>query len=199
VFDNNNENNHRGGRRFARLAPRGPHGHGGRGGFGPGFGPFGPGFGPGGPGGPGKRFRARRGDVRLVVLSLLGEKESNGYGLIQAIAERTEDRWRPSPGSVYPTLQQLVDEGLIAGAGGGDVYRLTDEGRAYIAEHADAITAAWDGLPGQDAQTDELWESFMKLAKATRQFHSEANDEQRKRIATRFDELRREIYGTLAE
>jgi DNA-binding PadR family transcriptional regulator len=185
--------------RGARFARRGPHGHGFPGGFGPGFGGFGPDFGPFG--GPRGRARARRGDVRLVILSLLGEEESNGYGLIRSIAERTEGRWRPSPGSVYPTLQQLVDEGLVVstGAGRGDTYSLSDEGRTYLTENAEAIEAAWGGLPGREGDADEFWTAFMKLAKATKQFSSEATPEQRSAIAAKLDTLRKEMYGTLAE
>src|SRR5918992_3831280 len=88
------------------------HGHGrgwqgGRGGF-----PFGGAFGFGGPGfqrGP----RARRGDVRAALLTLLGEEPRNGYQLMQEIERRSDGVWRPSPGSVYPALQQLEDEGLV--------------------------------------------------------------------------------------
>src|SRR5690606_12085038 len=73
------------------------------------FPPFGRGFG----------GRARKGDVRHAILSLLAEAPSNGYGLIKAIHERSHGAWRASPGSVYPTLQQLVDEGLIAPSSDG--------------------------------------------------------------------------------
>ncbi|MDQ0745439.1 hypothetical protein QFZ62_002747 [Clavibacter sp. B3I6] len=113
---------HRGGR--PRIMPghplaRGFHpGEGGSGfpgfpGF-PGMGGFGgPGFGGGfGPGrGRGGRGRARRGDVRLAILSLLAEAPSNGYGLITGIAAKSEGAWRPSPGSVYPTLQHAGRRG----------------------------------------------------------------------------------------
>src|SRR6195952_201062 len=90
-------------------------------GFGRGFAGFGPGFGGFGPRGfmpPGPQ-RKRRGDVRIAILSLLGEKPSNGYGLIKEITDRSGGTWYPSPGSVYPTLQQLVDEELIEAAGAG--------------------------------------------------------------------------------
>ena len=178
---------------------RGPGGHGfGGPGFGGGFGPFGP-----GPGfGPGRgRSRARRGDVRLVLLSLLSTEPANGYGLIRAIAERTEGRWRPSPGSVYPTLQQLVDEGLVEGSGEGrgDVYALTEAGRTYVAEHAAELDAAWGGLPGHDHEPDEFTQSAMRLMAAVRQFAQEASPEQRATAAAQFDQLRKALYGTLAE
>ena len=61
--------------------------------------------------------RAKRGDVRAAALALLAEEPMNGYQIIQAIGERSDGVWRPSPGSVYPALQQLEDEGLIRGRG----------------------------------------------------------------------------------
>ncbi len=129
---------------------RGDHDHGGRGfgpggrgGFGPGFG--GPGFGPGF-GGPGfGRERRRRGDVRLAILGLLAEGPQNGYAVIKTIAERTDGAWKPSPGSVYPTLQQLVDEDLVVSTGDGrkTLFELTDAGRAEAEAKADEIAAAF--------------------------------------------------------
>ena len=73
------------------------------------------GFGPGGPRGRGRggRGRGKRGDVRAAILKLLAERPMHGYEMIQEIAERSQNLWRPSPGSVYPTLQLLVDEGLL--------------------------------------------------------------------------------------
>src|SRR5689334_20855925 len=104
------------------MGPGGPGGWGG--GWGPGgagFGPGGAGFGPGGAGfGPGGPFffkrrggRARRGDVRAAALALLTERPMHGYEMIQELESRTDGMWRPSPGSVYPTLQLLEDEGLV--------------------------------------------------------------------------------------
>ena len=82
----------------------------------------------------------RRGDVRAAALSLLAEGPRNGYQIIQEISERTNGVWRPSPGSVYPALQQLEDEGLIraeTSESGRKAFALTDEGRAYADSHAD--------------------------------------------------------------
>src|ERR687893_3158314 len=99
-----------------------------------------PGFGP--PRGP----RARRGDVRAAVLVLLAEEPRNGYQLMQEIEQRSDGVWRPSPGSVYPALQQLEDEGLvrIAEREGRKAYELTDEGRAHVAARRDELGAPWD-------------------------------------------------------
>src|SRR5437588_9364223 len=110
-------------------------------------GPFGgPGWGPHRRG----RGRARRGDVRLALVRLLAEEPRNGYQLIQAIEERSEGFWRPSPGSVYPTLAQLEDEGLIrsAQADGARRLEITDAGREYLEDRA-GESDPWDS-PDED-------------------------------------------------
>src|ERR1700727_660441 len=165
----------RGGDRGER-GDRGDRGYGRHGGRG---GPFGPGFGPMGPGGPGAGLaamfdrqamfdrhafgrgpRARKGDVRAAILDLLDEGgQWNGYQLIQEIAGRTSGVWRPSAGSVYPALQQLEDEGLIAPEGEGRrrMYALTEAGQAYAAEHADELRGSWDAVAGMtDDEAIEL-------------------------------------------
>jgi len=183
---------------------RGPHGHdGGRGrGFGPGFGPGGPGFGGFGPGfGPRGPQRASRGDVRSAILSLLAEAPSNGYGLIKAIAEKSGGVWRPSPGSVYPTLQQLVDEELIVSTGDGrrTEFELTESGTAYVAEHADELAAAWKATAGRSAADSEFQESLGKLMGVVQQFRFAATDEQRTQAVEKLDEARRALYLILAD
>ena len=182
-----------------RRERRGPGGHGR--GFGPGFG-SGPGFGFGpGFGGPGRGGgRARRGDVRAALLSLLAETTSNGYGLIKAIAEKTGDAWRPSPGSVYPTLQQLVDEGLITavGEGRGTEYQLTDAGGTYVREHADELAAAWEATPGASDSARAFMENVGKLMGVIQQFRG-ATDAQRAAASEKLDEARRALYLILAD
>jgi len=166
------------------AGPFGPDGPFGRGGpFGP-DGPFagwtggwpGGGHGRGGaPGGrpPGRgRTRARRGDVRAAVLALLAEQPRNGYQLMQEIAERSNGTWRPSPGSIYPALSLLEDEGLVTdeGNGGDRLLTLTDAGREWVASHTDEIDAVWASLAGGDQPTDAraegLREAVARLAAA---------------------------------
>lgn len=173
------------------------------------FGPFGPGFGgrrgfgrPGpGPFGPRGPRRAGRGDVRLAILSLLAEAPSNGYGLIRAIAEKTGDAWRPSPGSVYPTLQQLVDEDLVTttGDGRGTEYQLSEAGRTYVADNAEAISRTWASTPGLSPAEAALQESIVKLKGVTHQLRVAATDEQRLAAAEKIDEARRALYLILAD
>jgi DNA-binding PadR family transcriptional regulator len=165
-----------------------------------GFGGFGPGFDRGGFGPRGPR-RAGRGDIRSVILSLLADGPSNGYGLIKAIAEKTSGAWRPSPGSVYPTLQQLVDEELIVSKGDGrkTEFELTDTGRAYVEEHADEFAKAWDQTPGRSAEAGAFFESAGKLLGVVAQFRHSATDEQRKAAVEKLDEARRALYLILAD
>jgi DNA-binding PadR family transcriptional regulator len=173
----------------------------------PGFG--GPGFGPGDFGGgpwfgPGRGHgggRARKGDVRSVILILLADGPSNGYGLIKAIHTKTAGMWRPSPGSVYPTLQQLVDEGLIRSTGNGPrtEFELTDEGTAYVEANRETLASAWTASSETLHQHGELLASAAKLAGVIRQVHEAGTPEQRSAAATKLDELRRELYRMLGE
>jgi DNA-binding PadR family transcriptional regulator len=170
----------------------------------PGMGGFGgPGFGPGfGPGrGRGGRGRARRGDVRLAILSLLAEAPSNGYGLITSIAAKSEGAWRPSPGSVYPTLQQLVDEDLIVAdeSGSKSVYSLTDAGRAHVEENRAAIDAAWAATTDKSEGEDAFQTSLMKLMGVVKPLMHDATDAQRQAAAEKLDETRRALYAILAD
>ena len=75
--------------------------------------------------------RHRRGDIRLVLLAALIDGSAHGYELMRRLEEQTSGQWRPSPGSVYPSLQLLEDEGLVVGSeeGGRKVYQLTVLGK----------------------------------------------------------------------
>ena len=197
--------NYEHGGEIRRRAPRRPgfdSGFSGGPGFGPeAFGPFVPGHRRGGWAG-----RARRGDVRAVILSILAEGPNTGYGLIKQIEERSEGTWRPSPGSVYPTLQQLVDEGLIVASGGdgrSNEYSITEAGTAHVAEHAEDITRAWQGgsvdRRTQFAEAFAYREAAVKLNRAVGQFAREATPAQLSAAAPHLDSLRKTLYGILAE
>jgi DNA-binding PadR family transcriptional regulator len=119
-----------------------------------GWGVFGPGSGfASGRGGPQRRGRRARGDVRSAILLLLDEQPRNGYAVMQEVEERSSGAWRPSPGSIYPALAQLEDEGLIAPAEGeqGKAFALTDAGREYVAENRERLGVPWEtaseGMP----------------------------------------------------
>jgi DNA-binding PadR family transcriptional regulator len=187
-------------------------------GFGPGRG-FGPGgrgfefgfdprggfgFGPGGRGrGRGGRGRGKRGDVRAAILTLLAERPMHGYEMIQEIGERSQNLWRPSPGSVYPTLQLLVDEGLIVATeseGSKKLFELTDDGKA-AAEKIE--TAPWDeiaeGWKNEEPGHVNLRSAVAQLMGAVAQSAYTANAEQQDRIVDIVNNARREIYGILGE
>lgn len=126
-----------------------------------GWGPPGPGAGSwaGGP----RRHRGQRarGDVRSAVLALLAEEPMHGYQIIQEIGRRSGGTWKPSPGSVYPTLQQLEDEGLVRAEeqeDGRRVYRLTEQGRRVAADRAEEFAALWEGVApsSDDTQLGDL-------------------------------------------
>jgi DNA-binding PadR family transcriptional regulator len=185
-------------------ARRGPGGPGRRGGpFGPAFGPMGMGFGPWGA--EVKRHhgpRVRRGDVRAAALALLAEEPRNGYQLIQEIAERSGGVWQPSPGSVYPALQQLEDEGLIQAEtpeGGRKRYALTAEGREYVTAHADEVRAPWDDVAssvGTDAiELRRLLAAVAAAAVQVAQVGTAAQSAQAREVLT---DARRKLYAILA-
>ena len=167
------------------------------GGFGPPFGgpPFGGGRGRGGP-----RGRARRGDVRASILALLKDRPMHGYEMIQEIAERSGGAWKPSPGSVYPTLQLLEDEGLITNAseGGKKLFSLTDAGRGEADSGSDA--------PWEDAGRGVDWDAMNEIRKAGgglveafRQVWATGSPEQREKAMAVVNKARKELYLILAE
>ena len=102
--------------------------------------------------------RARRGDIRAGILALLSERPLNGYQIMQELEARSEGRWRPSPGSVYPSLQQLEDEELVEvqSSSQGKVYQLSTKGKAYVTKHPDEVKAPWTQGAGGDAMGDRL-------------------------------------------
>ncbi len=177
----------------------GPFGFGPRGGFGPGFGP-GFGFGPGRPGGRRGHGRGRRGDVRTAILVLLADRPMHGYEMIHEIVERSQGAWKPSPGSVYPTLQLLVDEGLIVGVetdGKKKLFELTDEGRSVAEKIA---TPPWDEIAeGVDPGEQNLRAAAGQLFGAVAQSAHAAGPEQQQRIIEILNNARREIYQILGE
>jgi DNA-binding PadR family transcriptional regulator len=161
-------------------------------------GPFGgPGWGPHRRG----RGRARRGDVRLALLRLLAEEPRNGYQLMQAIEERSEGLWRPSPGSVYPTLAQLEDEGLIRSvqAEGARRFEITDAGREHLADRTDE-PSPWAPAEG-DAENplSELGPLVIQIGKATFQVASVGDRAQRDRARALLADTRSALYRILSE
>lgn len=169
-----------------------------------GYGPRGMGweaaFGRPGPPRGGRGGRARRGDVRTALLMLLAEGPSNGYGLMQEIGERSQGVWRPGSGSVYPTLAQLEDEGLVRSVeSDGRKFELTDAGREAVAERGEDRPAPWEEAAG-DVDDDEraLGQSMKQLAAAFAQVYRAGDAAQRTAAREVLDDARRSLYGLLA-
>ncbi len=125
-------------------------------------------------------FRARffgPGELRLALLSLLSEGPRHGYELVKQRAARSGGMYRASAGSVYPTLQQLEDEGLVRSAAedGKRVYRITPEGEREVEDQAATVRRIWrraeewgewgDWGSASAPETWELWRPAMQLAK----------------------------------
>ena len=174
------------------------------------FAMMGPGWGPGrhggpgphGPHGPGPRGRrARRGDIRAAALLLLAEEPRNGYGLMQEVEERSGGVWRPSPGSVYPALAQLEDEGLVRSVehDGRRQFELTDEGRAHVEERREHFGVPWETVAsGVPDELHDLRRAAQALAVASMQVAqtgTKAQLEEAKRI---LEDARRGLYRLLA-
>ena len=145
--------------------------------------------------------RARRGDVRAALLILLAEEPRNGYGLMQAIEERSEGAWRPSPGSVYPALQQLEDEGLVRAdeTDGRKLFHLTEAGRAAAAETS-GEGAPWE--VASESVDSDVWELFgvaRQVGMAIFQLAQAGTAEQIAQAREVLVNARRSLYGILAE
>jgi DNA-binding PadR family transcriptional regulator len=184
------------------------HRHGRHRGFGgggaEGFGGFG--FGPGGPGGPGgprgRGRKARRGDIRTAALLLLNEEPRNGYQIMQEVEQRSDGVWRPSPGSVYPALQQLEDESLIRSteSDGRKLFEITDDGRARVAERPADATAPWEQMSGEVSdEAHELIGHGRQVVFAAVQVMRTGSKTQIGKARDVLDTARRELYRILAD
>ncbi|WP_438352717.1 PadR family transcriptional regulator [Microbacterium sp. CJ88] len=145
--------------------------------------------------------RAGRGDVRAAVLALLAEKPMHGYQIIREIEERSSGSWKPSPGSVYPTLQLLTDEGLVAASesDGRKTYALTEAGRA-VADEDGERSAPWESAAPRDGgRTGALPKAGIDLAQAVAQVGRSGSSEQVKQSIEVLEEARRKIFTILAQ
>ena len=150
-----------------------------------------------------RRQRAKRGDVRSAVLGLLSERAMNGYQLMQEIEQRSRGSWRPSPGAVYPALQQLEDEGLVKeeGSGAGRTFSLTDQGKAYVRKHKDEVSAPFEN--NQAGSCDEtmlgLFSELKQIAAATVQLVHTGSAEQIVAAQKVLNKARRGLYRVLED
>jgi DNA-binding PadR family transcriptional regulator len=171
-----------------------------------GFG-FGPPFGGGGGWGHGHHHGRRGGgrggrrqNVRAAVLALLAERPMHGYEMIRELESRTGGIWRPSPGSIYPTLQLLEDEGLIVAESGEGRKRfaLTEAGREEATRAAE--TPPWQEFGDERvSQAEDFRDAAFGIMNALRQVGFNGTPEQRTRALEVLTETKRKLYAILAE
>ena len=144
----------------------------------------------------------RRGDIRTALLAILAEEPGHGYDVIQRLEEKTEGAWRPSPGSVYPTLQLLEDEGLTRSLDrdGKRVYEITALGREEATRRVEqAGGTPWEIAGRNDTGVGEFRNAIRALIIASKQVSGSGNQEQVERMIEILKRARREIYTMLAE
>jgi DNA-binding PadR family transcriptional regulator len=161
--------------------------------------------------------RVRRGDVRAAILDVLRTNEEkgeaadsiNGYQIIGTIADRSGGAWRPSPGSVYPTISQLEDEGLVVTGDelGRRTLTLTDAGRAYVTVSAEELAAVWAPFDRQsESQKSQQRSDYADLKPeigqvmgAVWQLVTQGSESQRRAAVDVLVDTRRRLYGILAD
>jgi DNA-binding PadR family transcriptional regulator len=157
----------------------------------------------------GRRFKWRifeRGDLKFVILRLISEKAMHGYEVMQALEEEACGVYKPSPGSVYPTLQMLEDEGLVKSReeDGKKVYEITDEGREYLDQNGDLVDEIFERIGsfadrfwGKD--TRDLSAAFSRMAQSTFEgaFAWDLGSETLKEMAEVLDRAKKEMDEVL--
>jgi DNA-binding PadR family transcriptional regulator len=150
-----------------------------------------------------RRARAKRGDVRAAILSLLSEKPLNGYQIMQELEQRSRGSWRPSPGAVYPALQLLEDEGLVQAdsTAGGRVFSLTERGRDHVQSHPDEFAAPWEATnqPASDDPMLGLFAELKHIAAATIQVVHAGSSGQVREAQKILNQARKSLYRLLAD
>ena len=143
--------------------------------------------------------RAGKGEVRSAVLALLAERPMHGYQIIREIEERSGGSWKPSAGSVYPTLQLLADEGTISAeeSNGRKIYSLTEAGREEVAQ--DHGATPWDSPGSHAGGFAALPKAGVELAQAAAQVGRTGSPDQVQQAVAVLDDARRRIYAILAQ
>lgn len=149
----------------------------------------------------GRHGRAQRGDIRAATLLLLADGPMHGYQIMQAIAERTDGAWRPSPGAIYPTISQLEDEGLvtITRDGGRKLATLTDTGRAHLEENSAAMGNPFGAMTRGAGGHQDLRSAIDDVATATRVVARSGSDAQIAAVNAILAQARKAIYLVLAD
>jgi DNA-binding PadR family transcriptional regulator len=145
--------------------------------------------------------RGARGDVRAAILALLDERPMHGYEMLEELSRRTQELWRPSPGSLYPALQLLEDQGLVqsVSADGRRRFELTEAGRAGQAERL-AAPRPWEAMVGTaDQGAIALRRAMRAVEMAVSQVAEAGTAAQQTRAESLLTELRRRLYLLLAD
>jgi DNA-binding PadR family transcriptional regulator len=145
--------------------------------------------------------RMRRGDIRTAILAVLTEGPGHGYDVMQNLEEKTGGAWRPSPGSVYPTLQLLEDEGLVRSTerDGKRVFEITDTGRAESAERIEqAGGTPWELAGKGPKRNREVRDAFAQLFRAFKQIAEVGSPEQVEKAIGLVNDTRKQLYQILA-
>lgn len=142
--------------------------------------------------------RTPRGDIKYILLTLLAEQSGHGYELIKQLEARCGGFYRPSPGSVYPTLQLLEEGGYLTSEQieGKRVYTITDSGRELLAERGNQVNLLDRNKP---QQLIELQEALSDLSAAVMQVARSSNSNRVSRVREILHRVKREIYTILAE
>lgn len=144
------------------------------------------------------RGRAQRGDVRAAVLLLLNEQPMHGYQLMSAITERTSGAWRPSPGTIYPTIAQLEDEGLVSvvADAGRKLVTLTEAGHEFLTANQASLSDPFSAVQaGPNSDLRGAMEQLDTAARAVAQGGTTAQVTAAREI---LDRARRDLYLMLA-
>ncbi|MCP3853262.1 MAG: helix-turn-helix transcriptional regulator [Actinomycetia bacterium] len=151
--------------------------------------------------GRGRRERTRRGTAARSALALLGERPMHGYEIIAELEDRTQGQWRPSPGSIYPTLARLEERGLIVGTDDGTgkrQYALTDQGRERVAAQDPDAPMPWAEAAGGDGR-DGLRTAVAEIGGQARQIGRFGTEDQRDAALAVLTKARADLYKILAD
>jgi DNA-binding PadR family transcriptional regulator len=144
----------------------------------------------------------RRGDIRTALLVAVAENPGHGYDVIRSIEEKSGGAWKPSPGSVYPTLQMLEDEGLMRSVerDGKRVYEVTDAGREEATRRVEeAGGTPWELAAKTDSGVRDLHRALAQLHFAGQQLTVAGSRDQVQQAAQIVDNARKQLYQLLAE
>ena len=144
----------------------------------------------------------RRGDIRTALLAVLAEEPGHGYDVMQTLEEKTGGAWRPSPGSVYPTLQLLEDEGMVRSVerDGKRIFEITDAGRTEVNRRVeDAGGLPWELAGRTGGRGNELRDAIGMLYLAAKQVTTTGDPGQSQRVLDIVNDARKKVYQLLAD